>query len=521
MSEKVLILGLSKSGISAAKFLAKRDYDVYLTESKGVSEVREEYRPQIKVLEELGVKVECGGHSEEFIEGSAFAVTSPGIPPKSEIFKRLNEKKIKIISEIELAYLNTDIPFIAITGTNGKTTTTALVSHILSKKFSAPVCGNIGVPPTSLIEDKHDFLVCEISSFQAQMTEKFKAKYACWTNFTPDHIDWHGGLENYFNAKAKIFLPPQEPEFAILNAKDEKLVEFAKKCKNVIFFDTDENTPLPPSGTSPARGADDCCAFFTLRKGEYANLTPEVFAPLAGEMSGDLEINTPLRHSVPLPPQGGQMTAALSDETSDSLFTTHYSLIKNNAIYYDNEKIIDLKDCPLVGHHNYQNIMCGVIIAKLAGMKNEDIREQIMSFKAPEHRLERVREFNGITFYNDSKATNPEASIVAIDSFNNQDVALILGGRDKNTDLTEMCRSINKHIKTVLLIGEATERFEKNLKKNGFSNIIKERTMEEAIDKAISLKPDVVLLSPACASFDMFKSYEERGEVFKDYVLSK
>lgn len=438
MSEKVLILGLSKSGISAAKFLAGKGYDVYLTESKGVNDVREEYRPQIKELEMLGVKVECGGHSEEFIEGSSFAVTSPGIPPKSEIFKRLNEKNIKIISEIELAYLNTDIPFIAITGTNGKTTTTALVSHILSKKFSAPVCGNIGVPPTSLIGEKHDFLVCEISSYQAQMTEKFKAKYACWTNFTPDHIDWHGGLENYFNAKAKIFLPPQEPEFAILNAKDEKLVEFAKKCKNVIFFDD----------------AEDCG-------------------------------------------------------------------IKNDAIFYKGEEIISLKDCPLVGHHNYQNIMCGVIIAKLAGMENEDIRERIMSFKAPEHRLEKVRELNGITFFNDSKATNPEASIVAIDSFNNQDVALILGGRDKNTDLTEMCHSINKHIKTVLLIGEATERFEKNLKKNGFSNIIKEHTMEEAIDKAISLKPDVVLLSPACASFDMFKSYEHRGEVFKDYVLSK
>ena len=495
MSEKVLILGLSKSGISAAKFLAGKGYDVYLTESKGVNDVREEYRPQIKELEALGVKVECGGHSEEFIEGSSFAVTSPGIPPKSEIFKRLNEKNIKIISEIELAYLNTDIPFIAITGTNGKTTTTALVSHILSKKFSAPVCGNIGVPPTSLIGEKHDFLVCEISSYQAQMTEKFKAKYACWTNFTPDHIDWHGGLENYFNAKAKIFLPPQEPEFAILNAKDEKLVEFAKKCKNVIFFDADDNIPLPPSDISPARGANAA--------------------------AGDLEINTPLRHSVPLPPQGGQMTAASSGETSDSILTVYYSLIKNDAIYYGDEEIISLKDCPLVGHHNYQNVMCGVIIAKLAGMENEDIRERIMSFKAPEHRLEKVRELDGITFFNDSKATNPEASIVAIDSFNNQDVALILGGRDKNTDLTEMCRSINKHIKTVLLIGEATERFEKNLKKNGFSNIIKERTMEEAIDKAISLKPDVVLLSPACASFDMFKSYEHRGEVFKDYVLSK
>ena len=350
----------------------------------------------------------------------------------------VNEKNIKIISEIEFAYLNTKIPFIAITGTNGKTTTTALVSHILSKKFSAPVCGNIGVPPTSLIEENHDFLVCEISSYQAQMTEKFKAKIACWTNFTPDHIDWHGGLENYFNAKAKIFHPAQEPEFAILNAQDTNLKEFSKQCKNVIFFDD----------------GNDCG-------------------------------------------------------------------IKNNSIFYKGEEIISLKDCPLVGHHNYQNIMCGIIIAKLVGMNNSDIREQIMSFRAPEHRLEKVREMDGITFFNDSKATNPEASIVAIDSFNNQNVALILGGRDKNTDLTEMCHSINKHIKTVLLIGEATERFEENLKKNGFSNIIKEHTMEDAIDKAISLKPDVVLLSPACASFDMFKSYEHRGEVFKDYVLSK
>ena len=195
--------------------------------------------------------------------------------------------------------------------------------------------------------------------------------------------------------------------------------------------------------------------------------------------------------------------------------------IKDEAIYYRGEKIITLADCPLIGHHNYQNVMCGIAITKLLGMANEDIRERIMSFTPPEHRLEKVREMNGITFYNDSKATNPEASIVAIDSFNNVDVALILGGRDKNTDLTEMCNSVNKHIHTVLLIGEATQRFEENLIKNGFSNIIKETSMENAIDKAISLKPDVVLLSPACASFDMFKSYEHRGDVFKEYVLSK
>jgi len=435
MSEKLLVLGLSKSGVAAAKLAKKRGYDVYITEGKTP---KAEFLPQIDELKTDGIHVEIEGHTDNFIEGAKLAITSPGIPPKSEIFQRLKEKNIPIISEIEFAYLNTKIPFIVITGTNGKTTTTALVSHILSKNYSAPVCGNIGVPPSLIVDEKHDFLVCEVSSFQAEMTEKFKAKIACWTNFTPDHIDWHGGLENYFKAKAKLFSGSQAPEYAILNAQDKKLAEFASECKNVIMFDDDK----------------DC-------------------------------------------------------------------YIKDGAIYFKGEKIITLSDCPLIGHHNYQNIMCGVAIAKLIGMKNEDIREKIMSFTPPEHRLEKVREKDGITFYNDSKATNPEASIVAIDSFNNVDVALILGGRDKNTDLTEMCHSINKHIRTVLLIGEATDRFEKNLIKNGFSNIIKEQSMEAAIDKAISLKPDVVLLSPACASFDMFKSYEHRGEVFKEYVLSK
>ena len=435
MKEKVLILGLSKSGIAAAIAVNKRGGDVWITEGK---EPKEEYKAKIEELKELGIHIESGGHTDAFIEGSDYAITSPGIPPKSEIFQKLREHSIPIISEIEYAYRNTEIPFIVITGTNGKTTTTALVSHILGKKYSAPVCGNIGVPPSSLIDEKHDFLVCEVSSFQAEMTEKFRAKIACWTNFTPDHIDWHGGLENYFKAKAKLFLGSQAPEYSVLNAQDKRLAEFSKECKNVVMFDDEK----------------DC-------------------------------------------------------------------YIKEEAIYFRGEKIITLEDCPLIGHHNYQNVMCGIAVAKLIGMENDVIREQIMSFTPPEHRLEKVREMNGITFYNDSKATNPEASIVAIDSFNNVDVALILGGRDKNTDLTEMCASINKHIHTVLLIGEATQRFEENLIKNGFSNIIKENSMENAIDKAIDLKPDVVLLSPACASFDMFKSYEHRGEVFKQYVLSK
>jgi len=444
--KKVLILGLSKSGIAAGvhinKHQADNGYEVYITESKKDVDLK-----MVDELKASGIHVEYGEHTDEFINGADFAITSPGIPPKSEIFQRLISRNIPIISEIEYAYKNTKTPFIAITGTNGKTTTTALVSHILEQKYKAPFCGNIGVPPTTLIDDENDYLVCEISSYQAQMTNTFKPFISVWTNFTPDHIDWHQGLENYFNAKAKIFLNEQAPKYAVLNAKDKRLAEFAKECKEsvVFMFDTDKT--------------DNCCYI------EDGNIW-----------------------------------------------------FKRNGLA---EQIISLSECPLVGHHNYQNIMCGIICAKLCDISNDNIKNQIKSFKAPEHRLEKVRVMNGITFYNDSKATNPEASIVAIDSFNNVDVALILGGRDKNTDLTEMCDSINKHIHTVLLIGEATQRFEENLHKNGFENIIKEGTMEEAIDKAISLKPDVVLLSPACASFDMFKSYEHRGKVFKEYVLSK
>lgn len=442
--KKVLILGLSVSGKAAARYLAKEGANVYITEMR---EEKPEDKAQIEELNALGIKIEMGGHSEEFLSNLYLAVTSPSVPLDSELYLRLKNSGVKIISEVSLAYLETEKPFIAITGTNGKTTTTSLVSHILSTEYKAPACGNIGIPPCSLLDTELDYFVCEMSSFQIVHSVPFKSKIACWTNYTPDHITWHGSVEKYFEAKAQLFIEPQTPEYAIFNAKDEKLLEFSKTCNSKVFlFDVEQ---------------EQNCSF-----------------------------------------------------------------IKDDAIYYigedkKKEKIIDLKDSPLVGHHNYQNIMCGIIIAKIIGVSNEHIKSAIMSFKAPEHRLEKVREFNGITFYNDSKATNPEASIVAIDSFNNKNVVLIAGGRDKLTDLTEFCNSVKSHITTVELIGEATERFDTELRKNGFDNIIIEKTLESAIDKAIELKPNVVLLSPACASFDMFKGYEERGTVFKDYVLSK
>ena len=443
LGKRVLVLGLSKSGIAAAKFAKKHGAIVYLSEGKYVEE---ENMCKVEELRSMGIEVEYGSHSDEFISKAELVVTSPGIPPHSDIIQRVKKQNLPVISELELVYRECDIPFIIITGTNGKTTTTSLVEHILSGKLNVKACGNIGQPPSDIADESLDYFVCEASSFQLEMSPTLKPFISLWTNFTPDHIDWHQGLENYFNAKAKVFKGAQSPKYSVLNAKDEKLFEFSKQAQGKLFF-------------FAGNIGENCC---------YVEKDKIIFK------------------------QDG------------------------NA-----EEIIALSECPLVGEHNYQNIMCAIICAKLTGVDNVTIKNRIMDFKAPAHRLEKIKESNGITFYNDSKATNPEAAIVAINSFNNKNVVLIAGGRDKNTDLTEFCDSINKHIKSVVLIGEATQRFEENLKKNGFDNIIKADTLQSAVDKSIELHPDVVLLSPACASFDMFTGYENRGDVFREYVLSR
>lgn len=443
LGKKVLVLGLSKSGIAAAKLAKKHGAVVYLTEGKDVTS---ENLYKVEELKNLGINVEYGAHSDEFINNADLVVTSPGIPPHSEIIQRIRKQNIPVISELELAYRECDIPFIIITGTNGKTTTTALTEYILARKLNVKACGNIGQPPCNIADENLDYFVCEASSFQLEMSTSLKPFISVWTNFTPDHIDWHQGLENYFKAKARVFLKPQAPKYSVLNAKDERLLEFAKQAQGEVFM-------------FAGNIGNNCCY----------------------EENGEI-------------------------------------VFKKGGV---EEKIIKLSECPLLGEHNYQNIMCAIICAKLTGIDNATIKQAIIDFKAPAHRLEKIISKNGITYYNDSKATNPEAAIVAINSFNNVDVALIAGGRDKNTDLTEFCDSVKKHIKTVVLIGEATERFEENLKRNGFNNIIREKTMQSAIDKCIEIHPDVVLLSPACASFDMFTGYEQRGDVFREYVLSR
>ncbi len=441
--KKVLILGLSKSGVAAAQYLSSKGADCFITEAKPLQEKDKEL---VANLEKEGIKVETGAHSDEFINDSYLAITSPGIPPKSEIFSRLKEKNIQIIGEVELAYLEANAPFIAITGTNGKTTTTFLTSHILNSEYNAPVCGNIGVPPTSLIDKNPDYYVCEVSSFQLASAPTFKPQIACFLTFTPDHLDWHGGIDNYFEAKISLFKDYKQPMYAVFSGADEKIYNFALNYNGEKYI--------------YAKELDKNCCF-----------------------------------------------------------------IKNNAVYFKHnkeEEIIKLSEIPLVGEHNWQNTMCAIIVAKLTGISNETIRQQIMSFKPVEHRIEYTAAVNGKTFYNDSKATNPEASFVAIKAFKGKTLTLIAGGRDKNTDLTEFCKDyVNKYVNTAILIGEAAQRFRENMEKNGFSNIINANSLEEAVDISLTLDNEIVLLSPACASYDMFNSYEHRGEVFKNYVQSK
>ncbi|OGI00084.1 MAG: UDP-N-acetylmuramoylalanine--D-glutamate ligase [Candidatus Melainabacteria bacterium GWF2_32_7] len=441
----VTILGLSLSGISAAKYLALQGANCTISEKR---QATVEDNEKITELEKLGIKVEMGGNKEETILNSDVIITSPGIPPHAEVYKLINARKIETFGEIDLAYKETNVPFIAITGTNGKTTTTKLVSEILTNSgLKAPACGNIGLPPTSLLDEKNlDYFVAEVSSYQIATNPSFKPQIAVFINYAPDHIDWHGNAEEYFKAKADLFTRRQ-PTWAVLNAMDFKIAYLKLETESEVYFF--------------GREAENKCVFIKENK------------------------------------------ILIKD--------------KNKNII----EVIKLDEIPLKGKHNLENIMSAIAVAHIAGIDAEIIKSTIKNFSPPEHRIEYVDTIDGIEYYNDSKGTNCDSTICALRAFEDKKVVLIAGGRDKGTDLTEFCAEVNKHANAVILIGEASDRFEAALIKSGFKNIYKKSTFEEAIDTAGKLNLGSVLLSPACASFDMFKNFEERGQVFKDYVRNK
>ena len=439
--KKVLILGFSTTGCAAAVYFNKLGANVFVSE---FSERLEKNNEKINELEKLGIKIEFSKHSDEFINNSEFCVLSPSIPPEADILKRLDEKNIPYFSDIEYLSFFEKEKMVLITGTNGKTTTTALTSHILSQKFHAPYCGNIGISPLEYMGKENDFYVIEASSYQLNYANTCAPRVGIFCNLTPDHILWHKTIENYFEAKAKPFRNMSENDNAILNYDDEYTKKLGEEIKAKVYY-------------------------FSLSRQNIPNCI----------------------------------------------------YLENNKIVFENEEIIDINELQIVGSHNVQNAMCAILAAKILGMDINSIQHALKSFRAIKHRLEFIRTIEGTDYYNDSKATNPEASIVAINSFDDKKVVLIAGGRDKKTSLSDFIEAVKEKISKVILIGEATKRFRDELSENNYLNIVNSKTLEEAIDIASLDKPDVVLLSPACASFDMFESYEKRGEAFRNYVLSK
>lgn len=452
-NRRVTVLGLSKSGSAVARYVQKRGGQCFLSETLPATPTNEPLRRE---LEALGVEIEMGGHSKKCFTHSDLVIVSPGIPPSSHIMNELRMSGKEIISEVELAYRETQVPILAITGTNGKTTTTTLISNILTLAgHCAPACGNIGRPLIEVLDeegDKLDYLVAELSSFQLEFSPTFKAQVAIFTNFKPDHLDWHGSVEAYQRAKLKLFSGAQSPDWSIVLADDPVCSKVeALTSGRVLWFSQTE-------------------AFV----------------------------------------HGFEDKIYLDD-------TQHLVLAR---AHQPAQRMFSAKDLKLIGRHNYENVMAAVAATALVGVPPEIITQACLAFSGVEHRLEPVTTVQGTTFYNDSKATNPDATLSALRSFEDTRVILIAGGRDKHGPLDDFVETVKTHARAVVLMGEASQRFAEALQAGGFQEIYFAETFDMAISTGFQCaNGEPVLFSPACASFDMFKNFEERGNVFKTLVL--
>ncbi len=442
--KKVLVVGLGKSGLAAALFLRRRGAQVT------VSDIRsdEALAKDIPGLLEAGINVEAGGHGLLTFRRQDLIVVSPGVPLDTPELAQVRNFGLPIIGELELAARFIKGKLLAITGSNGKTTTTTLVGDILKEAgFPTLVGGNIGVPVVALIEDSTDktWSVLEVSSFQLESIQEFHPAIAVILNITPDHLDRHGTFENYALAKERIFEVQTEQDCLVLNADNPRTAAAASRSAARVYWFSMEHPVL--EGAWVENG--------------------EIF----------------FRDSKSAPP----------------------------------EPIIPLSGIPLKGSHNVENVLAAVCSARLAGCPGAAVRRAIENFRAVEHRLEYVATVNGVEFYNDSKATNVDATAKAIAAFPSG-IHLILGGKDKNSDYTELAPLLRQRVRAVYTIGSAAQKIESHLR--GVVPIRSCETLEKAVaEAAAAAHPgDVVLLAPACSSFDQFENYEHRGRVFKELV---
>lgn len=389
---------------------------------------------------------------DEVVKETDLLVISPGVPIDSDIVKLFEKENVPVWGEIELAYNFEKGTVFAITGTNGKTTTTTLVGEIMKKYNNQTfVVGNIGNSYTSevLKTTKDSYTVAEISSFQLETIREFAPKGSAILNITPDHLNRHYTMENYAAVKESITKNQwkvREDDYCVLNYDDKVLREFGKTIKNPVYFSRKEK---------PSKGA---------------YLDGRIIRYFDGK---------------------------------------------------DDYEVMSVDDMHLFGNHNYENVMAAIAMTIEAGVPLNIIINVIKDFMGVEHRIEYVRDKNGVRYYNDSKGTNPDSSIKALEAMSRPTI-LIAGGYDKHSEFDEFIEAFDNKVKLMVLLGQTADKIEETAVRHGFTNIIKTDSLEKAVkicaENAVS--GDVVLLSPACASWGMFKNYEERGKLFKEYVNS-
>jgi len=442
--KRVLVVGLGRSGVAAAFFLQEHGAKVTVSDTKSEAQLQSE----VAALLDRGVSIEAGRHGERTFRDQDLIVVSPGVPSDQPQLQHARTLGIPVIGEVELAFRFLQGKVLAITGSNGKTTTTTLLGEILSKAGKKTlVGGNIGTPVISLAgkSTPDSLVVLEISSFQLETIEQFCPWIAAILNITPDHLDRHHTFEAYVAAKARIFENQRKSDFGVLNADDPACVGLKDKVTG---------TPFWFSRKQP------------VENGAWLKGDQIVFA------------------------RNGQEQAVLSRN-----------------------------DIQLKGAHNLENVLAAVTMALLAGCETEQVRRGVTEFRAVEHRLELVTSINGVTFYNDSKATNVDATIKALESFPGN-IHIILGGKDKGSDYTALNQLLRERAKRAYLIGAAAEKIRSQIQ--GSVPLVQSGTLERAVRQAFdgAKAGDIVVLAPACASFDQFENYEQRGRLFKELVLS-
>ncbi|WP_102271547.1 UDP-N-acetylmuramoyl-L-alanine--D-glutamate ligase [Cytobacillus massiliigabonensis] len=435
LHRKVLVLGLAKSGVAAASLLHKLGAFVTVNDFKPLSE-----NVEAQGLLEQGITVICGGHPVELLdEGFQLVVKNPGIPYHNPMIQRAIEIGIPVITEVELAYQISEAPFVAITGTNGKTTTTTLVFDMLKEGGKLPlIAGNIGTVASSVAQEatSENTIVIELSSFQLMGIETFNPRIAILTNLYDAHLDYHGTRKEYVQAKANITKNQTSAEFFIVNSEQEETMAVAKES----------NASIIPFSSKRV-----------LEKGAY---------------------------------------------------------IREGWIYFNDEQVLELKDILLPGAHNLENILSAIAAAKLSGVDNEAIFKVLKSFSGVKHRLQFITEFKERKFYNDSKATNMLATQNAIAAFK-EPIILLAGGLDRGNEFDELIPFL-KNVKSVVTFGQTAEKIERAAESAGIKTIKRVDNVEKAVPVAYQFSEpgDVILLSPACASWDQYKTFEVRGDIF-------